>query len=162
MISGLKWSLEEPDVATKPAHLSQIYIQAKPEQIWQVITDPDMTQHYYMGTRIESDFTPGAPYVYRMPDGTPMLDGAIVESDPPHRLVMTFRPVWTGEGDNAPVSRVTWEITTHEGQSKLALIHEGLDLESDLGRDVQDGWTEIISGLKTYLETQRVPVAAGG
>ena len=146
---------------SKPAHVYQIYIHAKPEQVWQAITDPELTRHYYFGTRIESDFSPGSPYVYRSPDGKPMLDGTIVESDPPHRLVMTFHPIWTGEGENAPVSRVTWEITPLEDQSKLALIHEGLDLDSDLGRGVQDGWTQIMSAMKTYLETQRAPVAAG-
>ncbi len=161
MISGLKWSMEEPDVATKPAHVYQIYIQAKPENVWQAITDPNMTEQYYMGTRIESDFIPGSPYVYRTADGTPMLDGTIIESDPPHRLVMTFRPAWTGEGENAPVSRVTWEITPHEDQSKVAVIHEGLDLDIDMGRGIQDGWAQVISGMKTLLETQRVPVAAG-
>jgi uncharacterized protein YndB with AHSA1/START domain/DNA-binding transcriptional ArsR family regulator len=161
MMSGLKWSLEDTTMSAKPAHVYQIYIQARPEQVWQAITDPDMTEQYYMGTRIESDFAPGSPYVYRMPDGQPMLDGTIVESDPPHRLVMTFRPLWTRDGEDAAVSRVTWEITPHENQSKLALIHEGLDPDSELGRGVQDGWTRIISGMKTYLETQRVPVATG-
>jgi uncharacterized protein YndB with AHSA1/START domain/DNA-binding transcriptional ArsR family regulator len=161
MISGLKWSLEAPSMPSKPAHVYQIYIQAKPEQVWQAITDPEMTQHYYFGTRIESDFAPGSPYVYRSPDGTAMLDGTIVECDPPHRLVMTFRPGWTGEGENTPVSRVTWEITPHEQQSKLALVHEGLDPDSEFARNVQDGWAQIMSAMKTYLETQKVPVAAG-
>jgi uncharacterized protein YndB with AHSA1/START domain len=76
-----------------------------------VLADPHLRhlleQHYYFGTRIESDFALGSPYVYRSPDGTAMLDGTTVESDPPHRLVMTFRPGWTGEGENTPVSRVT-------------------------------------------------------
>jgi uncharacterized protein YndB with AHSA1/START domain/DNA-binding transcriptional ArsR family regulator len=161
MISGLKWSLEEPSMPSKPAHVYQIYIQANPDVVWRAITDPEMTQHYFLGTRIESDFAPGSPYVYRMPDGAPMLDGTIVESDPPHRLVMTFRPIWMGESANPPVSRVTWEITPHEDQTKVALIHEGLALESDLGRDIQDGWTRIISAMKTTLETERAPVAAG-
>ncbi len=161
MISGLKWSLEEPDVATKPAHVYQIYIQATPELVWQAITDPDMTQHYYFGMRIESDFVPGSRYVYRTADGSPMLDGTIVESDPPRRLVMTLNPVSMGEGLKTPVSRVTWEITPYEDQSKLTLIHEGLDFDSELGQGVQDGWTQGISAMKTYLETQRVPIAAG-
>ena len=146
---------------SKPAHVYQIFIQAKPDVIWQAITDPGMTQQYFLGTRVESDFTPGSPYVYRSPDGAPMLDGTIVESDPPHRLVMTFRPVWTGEGENTPVSRVTWEITPHEDQTKVALLHEGLDLDSDLGRGVQDGWTQIISAMKSVIERQGAPVAAG-
>ena len=128
MMSGLKWTVEGPNMPSKPEHVYQIYIQAHARAAsGRHITDPEMTQHYYFGTRIESDFMPGSPYVYRSPDGSPMLDGTIVESDPPRRLVMTFRPRWTGEGENAPVSRVTWEITPHEDQSKLALIHEGLD-----------------------------------
>jgi uncharacterized protein YndB with AHSA1/START domain/DNA-binding transcriptional ArsR family regulator len=161
MISGLKWSLDEPSMPTKPAHVYLIYIQANPDVVWQAITDPEMTEQYFLGTLIESDFVPGSPYVYRTPDGTPMLDGTIVESDPPHRLVMTFRPVWTAEGETAPVSRVTWEITPHEDQTRVALIHEGLDLDSEFGRGVQDGWTQIISAMKTVLETQRLPVGAG-
>lgn len=59
------------------------------------------------------------------------------------------------------MSRVTWEITPHEQQSKLALIHEGLDPDSEFARNVQDGWAQIMSTMKTYLETQRVPVAVG-
>ena len=54
-----------------------------------------------------------------------------------------------------------WEITPHEQQSKLALIHEGLDPDSEFARNVQDGWAQIMSAMKTYLETQRVPVAVG-
>ena len=160
-LSGLKWSLEEPSMSAKPTHVYQIYIQASPDRVWQALTDPELTPHYYFGTKIESDFKPGSPYVYRAPDGNPMLDGTIVESDPPHRLVMTFRPLWTGEGEQVPVSRVTWEITPHEQQSKLALIHEGLDPESELAKGTADGWLQIISAMKTMLETQKVLVAAG-
>ncbi len=160
MLSGLKWTVEGPTLTSKPEHVYQIYIQAPPERVWQALTDPELTPQYYFGTRIESDFRPGSPYVYRSPDGSPMLEGTIVESDPPRRLVMTFRPLWTGEG--TPESRVTWEITPHENQSKLALIHEGLDLNSDLGRGVQDGWTQIISAMKTVLESERVLATSAG
>src|SRR5215218_3515508 len=41
MIAGLKWSVEESDVAAKPAHVYQIYIQSTPERVWQALTDPD-------------------------------------------------------------------------------------------------------------------------
>jgi uncharacterized protein YndB with AHSA1/START domain len=90
-----------------------------------------------------------------------MLDGTIVESDPPRRLVMTMNPVAMGAGETTPESTVTWEITPHETQSKLVLIHEGLDFASEQGRAAQDGWTQGISAMKTYLETHNVPVAVG-
>ena len=59
------------------------------------------------------------------------------------------------------MQRVTWEITPHEQQSELALIDEGLDPDSEFARNVQDGWAQIMSTMKTYLETQRVPVRSG-
>ena len=89
-----------------------------------------------------------------------LLDGTIVESDPPHRLVMTFRPRWTGDVMDAPVSRVTWEITPHEEQSKLSLVHEGLEVHGAMGQEIQDGWTHIISDMKTLLETEVALMAA--
>jgi uncharacterized protein YndB with AHSA1/START domain/DNA-binding transcriptional ArsR family regulator len=160
MLSGLKRSVEDPIVSAKPAHVYQIYIRATPEQIWQALTDPGMTQQYYFGSRIESDFESGSPYVYRGGDGANLLDGTILESDPPRRLVMTFRPGWTGPDNAPPVSQVTWEIAPAEDQCKLTLIHEGLDFDGEFGGNVRDGWTRIISGMKTLLETQGAPVAA--
>lgn len=164
MLTGLKSSVEEPEMSTavKPAHVYEIYIRSTPEQIWQALTDPDMTARYYSypGTRVESDFTPGAPYLYRTSNGTTVLDGTIVESDPPRRLVMTFRPLWTGLGENAPVSHVTWEIEPIDEQSKLTLIHEGIDLDSELNRGIREGWTRIVSAMKSLLETQGAPAGA--
>jgi uncharacterized protein YndB with AHSA1/START domain/DNA-binding transcriptional ArsR family regulator len=159
MLSGLKTAVEEPTVSAIPAHVYQIYIRSTPEQVWQALTDPEMTPHYYFGTRIESEFTPGAPYVYRSADGGSMLDGTILESDPPSRLVMTFHPAWTGVGEDAHLSQVTWQLEPHDGQTKLTLTHEGLDPDSDLGNGVRDGWAQIISAMKTLLETQGAPVA---
>jgi uncharacterized protein YndB with AHSA1/START domain/DNA-binding transcriptional ArsR family regulator len=158
MLTGLKHRVEDPTESARPEHVYQIYIRATPEEVWRAITDPDLTQQYYFGTRVESEFTPGAPYVYRCADGGSVLVGEILQSEPPHRLVMTFRPGWTGEGDAAPVSQVTWEIAPHEAQSKLTLIHEGLGTESELRIGVRDGWTQIISAMKTLLETQTSPV----
>lgn len=157
MLSGLKWSLEEPVMSSKLEHVYEIFIQSSPERVWQALTDPDLTERYYFGTRINSDFTAGAPYVYHGQDGSPLLDGTIVESDPPRKLVMTFRPLFMGGGEETPVSRVTWEIEPDEEQSKLTLIHEGLEPGSDIAREVRTGWTKIISAMKTVLETERQP-----
>lgn len=162
MLSGLKWSVEGSNMSSKPEHVYEIYIESTPERVWQAITDPELTQRYYFGTRIESDFGAGAPYVYRGADGAAMLDGTIVESQPPRRLVMTFRPLWMGQGEDTPISRVTWEIEPDEEQSKLTLIHEGLEPGSDIANDVRSGWAKIISAMKTVLETERAPAIAGG
>jgi hypothetical protein len=33
----------------------QLYIKARPEQIWEAITNPDLTQKYFFGGRVELD-----------------------------------------------------------------------------------------------------------
>lgn len=161
MLTGLKSTVEDPTVSTKPAHVYEIYIRSTPERVWQALTDPDMTEHYYFDTRIESDFSPGSSYIYRKPDGAMLAEGTIIESAPPHRLVMTFRTAWTAQREDTPDSEVTWEIEPHEDQSKVTLIHRGVVLESDLGPSFRDAWAKIASAMKTYLESQNALVAVG-
>jgi uncharacterized protein YndB with AHSA1/START domain/DNA-binding transcriptional ArsR family regulator len=161
MLSGLKRSAEGTSMSSKPEHVYEIYIQSPPERVWQALTDPDMTEHYYFGTRIESDFLPGSPYIYRQPDGAMLAEGTIVESMPPYRLVMTFRTSWTSQRDDTPDSQVVWEIEPHDDQSKVRLIHSGVVLDTDLGPNFRDAWAQIASAMKTYLESQKVLAAAG-
>src|SRR5215207_1093624 len=69
-------------------------------------------------------------------------------SDRPVSIAIPVRPGVTGHvGDHAP-----------RAAKQAALIHEGLDPDSKFARNVQDGWAQIMSAMKTYLETQRVPV----
>ncbi len=148
-LTGLKYALEELDMTTKPAHIFEIFIRATPEQLWQALTDGDLTAQYYYGARVESAWTPGSPYAYRGADGSTMIDGTVVESDPPRRLVTTFRAAFADDS----TSTVTWEIAPAGAACKLTLTHEGLDFTSPLGLNVRDGWARILSGLKTLVET---------
>jgi uncharacterized protein YndB with AHSA1/START domain len=149
-------------VSTKRQHVYQIYIRSSPERVWQALTDPELTRHYYFDSRIESDFTPNSPYIYRKPDGAMLAEGTIVESEPPHRLVTTFRTAWTAERDDSPDSQVIWEIEPHEDQSKVTLIHEGVVLETDLGPNFRDAWAKIASAMKTMLETESALLVSAG
>jgi uncharacterized protein YndB with AHSA1/START domain len=155
-MTGLKYALEETGMTGKHAHIFEIFIRTTPERLWQALTDGNLTQQYYYGTRAESDWTPGAAYTFRAPDGTAMIDGEVLESDPPRRLVTTFRPTWV---EGAPTT-VTWEIAPAGEACKLTLIHDGLDPASPLAESFRDGWARILSGLKTLLETGE-PLAIG-
>jgi len=139
-------------VAETVTHLFEIYINATPEKIWQALTDGAMTQQYYFGTSVKSDWKAGSPYQYLMPDGSSMLDGEVVEVDPPKRLVTTFKAQWPG-AENEPVTTVIYEIEPAGEVSKLRLIHEGLLPDSPLTAGVRDGWSQILSAMKTLLET---------
>jgi uncharacterized protein YndB with AHSA1/START domain/DNA-binding transcriptional ArsR family regulator len=150
-LTGLKYALEETGMTGKQAHVFEIFVRTTPERLWQALTDGDLTRQYYYNTRIESDWTPGSPYTLRDDGGTAVIDGEVLEIDPPRRLVTTFRAAWS---QGAP-STVTWEIVPEGEVCKLTLTHEGIDPASQLGLSVRDGWARILSGLKTLLETGR-------
>ena len=148
-LSVLKHVLEESAMSEKPSHVFRIYIRTTPEQLWRALTDGAMTELYYFGTRVESSWQVGAPYHYVRGDGSKMIDGEVLESQPPHRLVTSFNPLW--ETSDAPPSRVTFEIEPQGDVCKLTLTHEGAHAGQE---GIIDGWTRIVSSLKTLLETE--------
>jgi uncharacterized protein YndB with AHSA1/START domain/DNA-binding transcriptional ArsR family regulator len=155
----LKSVLEErtapPPVAQAPRQIYQIYIRATPEQIWHAITRPEFTARYFHGSRVETDGKVGTPIRHHAPDGVFLWsDDVILESDPPRRLVQTWRALYDPELAEEPPSRVTWEIEPQaEGITKLTVVHDNLEHAPKTAAHVAGGWMFILSGLKTLLET---------
>ena len=94
----------------KPHHVYQIYIRTTPERLWQAITDPDMTEKYYYGSRINIEaLEPGGKYNMTM-NGYPVQEGEILEADPPRRLVRSVHALFSPEAAaEAPMTHI-WEI----------------------------------------------------
>lgn len=157
-LTELKYDLEADEMAeAKTAETNklvfEIYIKTTPERLWQALTDGAMTEKYYYGTRAESNWKEGSPYKYIGGDGSTMLDGTVLESDPPRRLVATFNPHWMPDAGEFPESKVTYEITPAGEACRLTLVHEGLVAGNPMTEGISGGWSEILSGLKTLLET---------
>jgi len=100
----LKAALEEKrenmnsTTATKPQQVYQVYIKATPEQVWEGITNPAFTSLYFYGTHVKSTLKEGTPFNYYGDDPTsPMVEGKVLESDPPRRLVHTWRMLYNPE-----------------------------------------------------------------
>jgi uncharacterized protein YndB with AHSA1/START domain len=132
-----------------------VFIRATPEQVWDAITKPEFTTRYFYGSRIDSTFEPGARYLSLADDGKQeLVDGEILESDPPRMLRHTWRSLWDPETAGEPHSRVTWEIEPQEsGVTKLTVTHDQLEASPKTAEGVAGGWSYVLSGLKTLLET---------
>ena len=156
---------------TRTEQVYRVYIKAAPAAIWTAITDPDWTDRYGYGGRAEFDLRPGGAYRVHagqaMRDmGTPdvIVDGEVIESDPPRRLVQTWRMLMDPRSVAEGFTRLTYEIAeTGPGVSKLTVTHDlegaprlalfvGGEMESD---GAGGGWSEVFSDLKTLLETGR-------
>jgi len=132
-----------------------VFIRATPEQVWDGITKPEFTTRYFHGTKIESTFEPGAPYLsVAVEGGDTVVDGEVLESDPPRMLKHTWRALYDPETASEPFSRVTWEIEAQEGGvTKLTVTHDQLEAAPKTAVSVAGGWSHVLSGLKTLLET---------
>jgi uncharacterized protein YndB with AHSA1/START domain len=140
-------------------HLYEVYIKTTPDRLWQALTDGSMTAQYYFGTKVEGITEPGNTYRYVGDGDFVMLTGKVLEVDPPHKLVTTFEPQWEPGANHS--STVTYTITPEGDVCKLSLLHEGLIPGEGISEGVKGGWAQIISSLKTLLETGQPLPAAG-
>ncbi|MDI9935333.1 MULTISPECIES: SRPBCC family protein [Rhodococcus] len=147
-----------------------VYIKATPEAIWDAITKPEWSQQYGYGGLVDYDLRAGGAFRSRADDamkeypGVPdvIVDGEVIESDPPKKLVQTWRMLM--DADNVEgFTTLTYEIvpSSRPGVAKLTVTHDltnapGL-AEMVAGRRESEGagggWNEVLSGMKTLLET---------
>jgi len=141
---------------TTATQVYQVFIKASPEEIWEAITKPEFTRRYFHRSLVDSTFEPGAPFASWSEDRTQKyVDGEVLEADPPRLLRHTWRALYDEETALEPHSRVTWEIEEDEGGvTKLTVVHDRLEAAPKTAESVGgDGWSYVLSGLKTLLET---------
>jgi uncharacterized protein YndB with AHSA1/START domain len=129
----------------------QLFIKATPERVWDAITKSEFTTRYFFASRIE--MTDGRRRAYG-PNGELWGDSAILEEDPPRRLVHEWQGLYDPDLAAETTSRVTWEIEPQDGGiTKLTLNHDHLEGAPKTAESVAGGWMLVLSGLKTLLET---------
>ncbi len=156
------------DTKTGVTQVYEIYIKAVPQTIWDAITSPEWTVKYGYAAPVAYDLRPGGAFralanAGMRSAGLPevVIDGEVVESEPPRRLVQTYRFLFT-EGMKAEgFTRITWEIEqTTKGFTRLTVTHEltgaptmAAAVSGKFSERGGGGWSWILSDLKTLLET---------
>jgi len=141
----------------------RVYIKATPDAIWDAITKPEWTEKYGYGGRVEFDLRPGGAFrSIASPEmqqaGMPevVVDGEVIEADPPRKLVQTWRAAWEQEA----ATRLTYDIKEGEGGVCILTVTHELEGAPNTAAMVAGtvegaggGWAEVLSDLKTLLET---------
>ncbi|HEY7801423.1 MAG TPA: SRPBCC family protein [Dehalococcoidia bacterium] len=134
----------------------RLFIRAEATKIWDAITKPEFTKLYFEGTPEIID----GRYVAHGPGGEVWVDGAVIESDAPRRLVHEWRALYDADAGGEPASRVTWEIEPADGGiCSLTVTHDRLEASPKTAASVGEGWPMVLSGLKTLVETGEPLVA---
>ena len=166
------------NTATETTQVYRVYIKTNPQAIWDAITRPEWTERYGYTGLVDFDLRPGGAYQVRASEPfrkeseargfelpEVIIDGEVIEADPPRKLVHTFRMLMDPQMAAEPFTRITYEIKeldnkvcsltiTHEleGAPNLAALVNG-SLE-DQGAGGGHAW--VLSELKTLLETGQV------
>ncbi|MCZ0982690.1 SRPBCC family protein [Streptomyces diastatochromogenes] len=142
------------------------YIRTTPEELWQALTEPDLTRRYW-GVAFESEWTPGASMVWDEAGRRTEDPEQVVLAAEPGRLLSytwhTFTPDWAEavrleqEAYERLVrerrSRVTFVIEPSGDMVKLTVTHGDLEPGGTIRELIGEGWPALISSLKSLLET---------
>ena len=154
----------------------RVWIKATPERIWAAITDPEWNGKYAYAAPSFYELKPGGSFRstasqdmkdygqangFEVPDT--IIDGQVIEADPPRRLVQTWRMLMDPTTAAEPYTTLTYEIEEAKmqvGVCKLTMTHELTDAPATAamvaGTDdagAGGGWAWVLSDLKTLIET---------
>jgi DNA-binding transcriptional ArsR family regulator/uncharacterized protein YndB with AHSA1/START domain len=155
-IVAIKDAVEERGGAMdKPIHIYKTYIRGTTTDVWEAITNPDLTEQYFYGTRVRSDWVPGSEMTYAYADGRIASTGHIIAIDPPNRMEFTFHARWDSEIEAEGPCREVWTLTDRGDVVELAIELHDLTVDSLRYRDFTEGLPFIVAGLKSVIETGR-------
>ena len=160
----------------------RVYIRATPQAVWDAITKPEWSARYGYGGDVEYDLRSGGLYRAHaseemkkagaemgFPTPDVIVDGEVIEADPPRRLVQTWRMLMDPEMAAEGPTRLTYDIEEDDGGvTRLTVTHElenapvtAAQLASDARiHEGGGGWSWVLSDLKTLLESGS-PMDAG-
>ena len=132
-----------------------IYIATTPDRLWEALTNNADLKEYWGD--IQSAWTAGSGIAELDAAGKRLWQGDVLRNEPPRILAYTF-----DAGEIA--SEITFELREPDtlvqpGNSIvcLTLSQAGLLENSSTYNACKHAWPEILSSLKTYLETGRPP-----
>lgn len=155
---------------TETVKVFRVYIKATPEAIWEAITSPEWNGRYGYHSASTFELEPGGAFrAEASPEmrqfGAPeiVVDGEVLESDPPKKLVQTWKMHFDPAMSAEPYTTLTYEIEPEtDALTRLTVIHDvtGAPIHAHQitpgASKLQEGgggWAWILSDLKTLLES---------
>ncbi len=156
--------------STTTVQTYRIYIKATPQAVWDALTRPEWTVKYGYAPLVDYDLRAGGAFRAYPNEGMKqfpnipdvIVDGEVIEATAPSKLVQTWRMLMDPGMAEEGFTRLTHEIeAARGGVTKLTVTHDvtgAPQLAALLSGEREcegagGGWYEMLSGLKTLLET---------
>ncbi|MEO8220176.1 MAG: SRPBCC domain-containing protein [Specibacter sp.] len=133
---------------------STITIDAPTDRVWAVLTDRDAIKEFMFGTEVETDWTIGAPIVWRgVWKGKEFEDkGVVLELEPGRRLVNTHFSPLSGQ-DDIPENyhTLTWTLEGAAGTTELTLSQDN-NASLEEAEHSKGMWDSLVKDVKVIAE----------
>ena len=130
-------------------------IKARPDEVWDALTDPRKISAYMFGTQVETTWQPGSPITWTGEyQGRQYEDhGEILEVDPGRHLKVTHFSPLSGQ-DDVPENyhTVTYDLIERGGLTHVTLEQDNNSSAEEAEHSAKN-WEMMLDGLKRQVET---------
>ena len=134
---------------------AEVIVDAKPNAVWDALTDPEQVRAWMVGTTVTTDWQAGSPISWQGEmNGKPYEDkGEVLEAEAPSRLSMThYSPLMGQEDRPENYHTVTYTLTpTRDGRTTVALEQDGNE-SAEQAEQFSQNWQSMLESLKQTAE----------
>ncbi|HEY7052089.1 MAG TPA: SRPBCC family protein [Mycobacterium sp.] len=133
---------------------AEVDVDAPASGVWHALTDPDKVAQYFFGSRVETDWQPGSPIVWKGEyNGKAFEDkGEILEVQPNRLLKMSHFSPMSGQPDKLEnYHTLTYELDERDGATHVSLSQDNNGSEEEAQRATAN-WEAMLAGLKKTAE----------
>jgi len=136
----------------------KVLVKAPIETVWSELIKTTSPRPFFWNSSWDAkDMAPGNAYRMVSNNGkTVAVVGEILEMEPPHRLVHSFRLTTLED----PASTVTYTLKETADGTEFCLITENIIIDSKSEKSMADGAKFIVENFKAYVETGKVTFGA--
>ena len=138
-----------------------IHINALPDAVWMVLTNPDKIEQYMYGCRMERPWEEGHPVEYMVQqngNSTLMVKGWVTKVEPPFYLEHTVFPAMSTTIEDVPENYLTvcYTIIAHGNESELTITQKNFTTVADGEKRYEStaqSWPSALEKIKALAET---------
>ncbi len=133
---------------------AETVIDAPAARVWQALTNPDEIEQYMFGSRVETDWKPGSPIIWRGTyEGRAYEDkGEVIKVETARRLEVThFSPLSGQEDVPANYHTLIYELEQRGASTRVALSQDK-NSSQDAAQHSKANWEKMLAGLKQVVE----------
>lgn len=127
------------------SELFRFQTSAAPQQVWEALIRPELTERYLHGLRLQGPWRPGAVLVVEAPSPA-SLQGEVLAAEPATRLSYAM-----SAGDGQPSTYLTWEIRSVEAGAIVRLFVDEPDAGFPADDEEEDAWLGVTFRLQALL-----------